>query len=233
MKINDNVLVEKMKNLIFHDGDIRPVWVGPGIGETDISEYKNYAKWANEHWGLYRGFNDLVKESDNTVILDLGCGCGFCTINLSDIFKKSILYGYDIDFESINFANEYNKNDKTEYFTENILNTDLPNSDYIFLIETLEHIKHIDHYSLIDKCLSSLKPNGLLFISTPNENSFSDAERGHIGILTPHFFEDFKKKYEKNIIEVKYFNNKKLLDEVTDFTVIEPASHFKIILKNG
>ena len=138
MKINDLNLLEEMKSLIFHDGDIRPVWVGPGLGETDDNNHKAYSKWANEHWGLYRGFVELIKESEETVILDLGCGCGFCTINLSDIFKQTVLYGYDIDDKSISFANKHNKNKKTEYYTENILKTDLPKADYIFLIETLE-----------------------------------------------------------------------------------------------
>ena len=36
-----------MKSLIFHDGDIRPVWVGPGLGETDDNNHKAYSKWAN------------------------------------------------------------------------------------------------------------------------------------------------------------------------------------------
>ena len=103
---------------------------------------------------------------------------------------------------------------------------------YIFLIETLEHIKHEEHYSLIEKCLNSLKPNGLLFISTPNENAFSNTEKGHIGILTPKFFDDFKEKYGKNIVEVKYFDNNKLLGDVVEFTVNNPSSHFKIVLKN-
>lgn len=232
MKINDLDLLEEMKGLIFHDGDIRPVWVGPGLGETDNNGHKAYSKWANEHWGLYRGFIDLIKESKETVILDLGCGCGFCTINLSDIFKQTIVYGYDIDDKSISFANKHNKNEKTEYYTENILKTELPKADYIFLIETLEHIKHEEHYGLIEKCLNSLKPNGLLFISTPNENAFSNAEKGHIGILTPKFFNDFKEKYDKNIVEVKYFDNKKLLGNVVEFTVNNPSSHFKIVLKN-
>lgn len=231
MKINDNELLVKMKNIIFHDGDVRPVWVGPKLADTDVLEFKNYSKWANEHWGLYRGFTSLIKESEETVIIDLGCGCGFCTINLSDMFKQSLLLGYDIDDKSISFTNRYNKNEKIKYYTENILNTELPKSDYIFLIETLEHIKHSEHYGLIDKCLNSLKTNGLLFISTPNENNYSNEEKGHIGILTPNFFNDFKEKYNKNIVEVKYFDNKKLLGDADKFTTDKPSSHFKIILK--
>jgi|LakMenEpi03Aug12_release.lakeMendotaPanAssembly.Ray.scaffolds.fasta_scaffold17164_11 2-polyprenyl-3-methyl-5-hydroxy-6-metoxy-1,4-benzoquinol methylase len=230
MKVNDLHLLEKMKNIIFHDGDVRPVWVGPGLGETDVREHKNYSKWANEHWGLYRAFLNEVK--DNSEILDLGCGVGFCTINLSDRFKKSRIYGYDIDEKSVDFAVEYNINDNVKYICGDILVNKLLPSDYIFLVETLEHIKHEYHYRLIDNCLDSLNENGLLFISTPNEQAFSDADRGHVGILTNKFFEEFKVKYEKNIISIEYYDNTKLLDvDVKNYTNTINGSHFKIILK--
>lgn len=232
MKINDLKLLERMKNLIFHDGDVRPVWIGPKIAETDNSEHMPYMNWANQHWGLYRGFINNVEKNKKLIILDLGCGCGFCTINLSDTFKDSEIIGYDIDEQSILFANEFNKNKKISYLSKNLLNNEFPKCDYIFLIETLEHIKHIYHYPLIDKCLNSLNKYGLLFISTPNENSFADSEKGHVGILTSKFFESFKEKYNKNILEIKYFDNKKLLETAREFTTDMPSSHFKIILKN-
>jgi 2-polyprenyl-3-methyl-5-hydroxy-6-metoxy-1,4-benzoquinol methylase len=96
----------------------------------------------------------------------------------------------------------------------------------------LEHIKHEYHYRLIDNCLDSLNENGLLFISTPNEQAFSDADRGHVGILTNKFFEEFKVKYEKNIISIEYYDNTKLLDvDVKNYTNTINGSHFKIILK--
>ncbi len=230
MVINDLKLLNDMKNIIFHDGDVRPVWVGPGLAETDVDEHKKYSKWANEHWGLYRAFLNDVK--DESTILDLGCGVGFCTINISDIFKKSVVYGYDIDKESIEFCLTYNTNNNTKYFCEDILKNDLINSDYIFLVETLEHIKHRFHYQLIDKCLSSLNEEGLLFISTPNEQTFSDNERGHVGILTNKFFEEFKIRYKNNLVSIEYYDNTKLLDEnVNNFINKTHGSHFKIVMK--
>jgi len=140
MKINDNELLVKMKNIIFNDGDVRPVWVGPKLADTDVLGFKNYSKWANEHWGLYKAF--ISKSKDNSTILDLGCGVGFCTINLSDVFKNSKIYGYDIDSVSIDFGAEYNSNENIKYFCEDIINVKLIKSDFIFLVETLEHIKH-------------------------------------------------------------------------------------------
>lgn len=230
MKINDLKLLEEMKNIIFHDGDVRPVWIGPGLGETDVIEHKNYSKWANNHWGLYRAFlNDVSDDSD---ILDLGCGVGFCTINLSDTFKKSRVYGFDIDTKSIEFGVKYNSNNNVNYFCKNIITEKLLPSDYIFLVETLEHIKHEFHYQLIDSCLESLTKDGLLFISTPNEQSYSNDERGHVGILTEKFFNLFKTKYQHNIVTIEYYDNTKLLDNDTkNYVNSINGSHFKIILK--
>lgn len=230
MKINDNDLLVKMKSIIFHDGDVRPVWVGPKLADTDVLEFKNYSKWANEHWGLYKAF--ISDMRDDSTILDLGCGVGFCTINLSDIFKNSKIYGYDIDSVSTNFGIEYNSNENIKYLCEDIINNKLIKSDFIFLVETLEHIKHQYHYTLIDNCLEALNNDGLLFISTPNEQTFVDGDRGHVGILTNEFFIKFKERYHDKIVSIEYYENTKLLDDNCDNYINKnDGSHFKIILK--
>mgnify|MGYP003951769701 CR=1 FL=1 len=228
-KINDISLLEKMKLLIFHDGDTRPVWVGGGYAETDTG-HKNYAKWANEHWALYYSFINDVDDFDNKVVLDLGCGSGFCTRNLKEIFSNSTIIGMDIDTESISFCEEHNGGEGITYSTTNIITEDITKGiDYIFFVETMEHIKHQYHNDLIDKLLSSLNKDGKLFISTPNEQTFINAERGHIGILTRHHFNEFKERYEKNMSGVDYLDNTRLLngDYITNN---DKDSHFKIVL---
>lgn len=228
-KINDISLLERMKSLIFHDGDVRPVWIGGGYAETD-TEHKNYAKWANEHWALYYSFINNIDGFDNKSVLDLGCGSGLCTRNLTELFNNSSIIGVDIDKASISFCKEHNNSDGIEYHTKNIITDDIGNNlDYIFLVETLEHIKHQYHNELIDKLLDSLNSNGKLFISTPNEQTFSDGERGHVGILTQSYFNMFKDRYSENIKSVEYLDNTKLLsgDYITNNNKM---SHFKIVL---
>jgi trans-aconitate methyltransferase len=227
--INDTPLLEKMKSLIFHDGDTRPVWVGGGYAETNTI-HKNYAKWANEHWALYYSFIDDIDEFNNKLVLDLGCGSGFCTRNLGELFNNSNIIGMDIDIESISFCKEYNGGDGIEYTTTNVVTEDINSGvDYIFFVETMEHIKHQYHNDLIDKLLSSLNDGGKLFISTPNEQTFVGGDKGHIGILTKPHFHEFKKRYEKNIKSVNYLDNTKLLngDYITND---DRMSHFKIVL---
>jgi len=210
--IDDRDFLLEMKNLTVLYDDARPVWVGPGYADTNIIEYKPYSDWANQHWAFYYGFiYKLLLENKN--ILDLGCGVGFNTINLSQLGKKCKIIGYDIDKEIIDFANIHNKNENITYINENIINNNLPTDiDYIFLVEILEHIKHALHYNLINKCLSSLKNNeSRIFLCTPNENMFLDKDRGHIGILNSNFFEQFKNRYKQNIISIEYYDNKKLI----------------------
>ncbi len=227
--IDDMSLLERMKSLIFHDGDTRPVWIGGGFAETNTN-HKNYAEWANNHWALYYSFIGDIDEFDNKLILDLGCGSGFCTRNLGEIFSNSTIIGMDIDTESIFFCEEHNGGDGIEYSTTNIINEDINKGvDYIFFVETMEHIKHQYHNDLIDKLLSSLNDGGKLFISTPNEQTFINGDRGHVGILTRPHFNEFKERYGKNIRSVEYLDNTRLLsgDYITNN---DKDSHFKIVL---
>lgn len=230
--INDLPLLELMKSLIFLNDDIRPTWIGPGFGTTDIQEMKPYANWANQHWALYYGFiKGLTPQG--TKILDLGCGVGFCTINLTETFPNADIIAYDIDREITDFAIKYNQTDKITYLTEDITKAKLPSAcDYIFLVETLEHIKHKDQYVLIDECLKSLKNDGCLFICTPDEQTFVDKDRGHIGIMTAKFFSDFTDRYANNIVSIEHYDNTKLIGYYVEEYTAKTGSHFKIILKN-
>lgn len=232
--INDANFLSEIKKLTALKGDARAVWAGAGYASSDVDQYKVYALWANNHWALYYGFIHNVLLSGKT-ILDLGCASGFATINLSQITNDCKITGYDIDAEIIDFANKYNKNENITYITENIINSDLQlDVDFIFLVETLEHIRHAYHYGLIDKCLNCLKNDeSRLFLVTPNEEKFLNDARGHIGILTTNFFNIFKSRYAKNIVSVEYYDNTKLdTHGVTEYTTKNNKnSHYKIIMK--
>lgn len=196
--INDMSLLKDMKEIIFHDGDVRPVWIGGGIAKTDVIEFSPYANWSNEHWSIYYSFFDDIDNFKSKNILDVGCGSGFCSKNLSLFFEDSKILGIDIDDISINFCEKYNSGSGITYRKESIVTFNTNNKfDYIFLIETLEHIKHEHHYNIINNLLNMLTQDGKIFICTPNEDDFSSEERGHVGILTNYYFNKFRKKYKK------------------------------------
>jgi 2-polyprenyl-3-methyl-5-hydroxy-6-metoxy-1,4-benzoquinol methylase len=233
--VDDIEFLDKMKNLIYLNDDVRPVWIGPGFASTNENDYKGFADWANKHWGLYYGFVKNDNAENDKLILDLGCGVGFCSINLTEFYSNATVEAYDIDEDIINFAKESNLHGKVIYKTENIITCNFPeNVDKIFLIETLEHIKHMHHFSLIDKCLNSLKDeNSRLYISTPNEQTFAYTERGHVGIITKYHLPKFINKYKHHIVSVSYYDNEKLSTcEPEDYTFDNnQLSHYKIIMR--
>lgn len=231
--IDDESMLQEMSNLIFLNDDIRPVWVGPGLGNTNVSGYKKFANWANEHWALYYGFHKMLTK-DNANILDIGCGSGFCTRNLSRLVDDGKIIGYDIDKTVIDFAIKYNINNNVCYHTTNVITNELPKKqDYIFMVEILEHIKHVHHNNLIDRCIESLSGDGLLFICTPKEENYEmNKERGHVGIMTTPHFNEFVKHYSTNIVSIEFFDNKNLTTG-NDYISKHDGSHYKITMNGG
>lgn len=253
-KLNDIIILQELKNSCYTGNDIRASWIADYSIDTDIPEFKNYAKWSLQHWNMYKGFlNNIVNTSEinnNSIyILDAACGIGFNTKMLLEHIPNSILFGIDLDKNSINLANKYNIDKNITYLLDDLFNCSFENKfDYIFFLEILEHIKADKHYIIIDKLLSMLKDNGRLFISTPNELDNLDAPTEHIGLLNRTRTKEFINKYNNNIVHSQFYDNLKL-DE-TEYTIDEPIStfentssgiggistapnksHFKIILK--
>lgn len=218
--------------------------------DTDVDEFKNYAKWALEHWNMYKGFLNLVEKKDKQIyILDAACGIGHNTKLLSEHIPNSILYGVDMDDNSIKLANKYNKSENIFYLLDDLFLCSFEfKFDYIFFLEILEHIKADGHHIIIDKLLNLLNDDGYLFISTPNELDNPDANTGHIGFLNRERTSQFIERYKNNIIFSSFYDNTKL--HKNDYTINEPIetyeysssgiggiegapnkSHFKIIMK--
>lgn len=236
-EVNNCFDIDQMIKLIFHDGDVRATWVGGGYAYTNLEEstgqgvpYKNYAKWANEHWAMYYSFINEIKNPKK--ILDLGCGSGFCTKNLTAIFPKSKIKAVDIDDKSIHFANKMNTHENIVYEVSDITSDDIGEGyDYIFFIETLEHIRHEHYWNVLDKCINALTPKGKLFITTPNEKQCSTGSRGHIGILVPHMFDQLVKRYRDNIQLCSYLQNSELLTcDKQGANEDASSSHYRFII---
>lgn len=237
--VNNDGDIQEMIGLIFHDGDVRPTWVGGGYAHTDIEKtthqgvpYKNYAKWANEHWAMYYSFVDGQQPQ---TILDLGCGSGFCTKNLSVVFPEAKIKATDIDHKSIEFARKMNANENITYEVSDMTSDDMGNGyDCIFFIDTLEHIRHEHHWNVLDKCLNALAPKGRLFITTPNETQCASSDRGHIGILVPIVFDRLIKRYKNNFQLCSYIQNTKLLTCDKQGINADPSSsHYRFIMKRA
>ncbi len=110
----------------------------------------------------------LLKQYKNRIILDLGCGDGKGTKELSKSFKKII--GVDYSKQAISFAKAFslNVNFKVIDFTK----TKIPKlkCDVIVCIEVMEHIKPDKLSIFIRNIANVLKKRGIVIISTPTTN---------------------------------------------------------------
>lgn len=239
--INDIDILNEFKDLIYANDDIRPTWQGGGGAHTDlIEQYYYIAHWANQHWGLYRGFlfNENINYNDPLTILDIGCGSGYCTRNLAEIFPNSQILALDIDRKCLDFCTKYNSHEIITYGKQDItLLAPMNNTfDYIFCIETLEHIAHVNHIQLVHNMLKSLKnEQSKLFISTPKSQDIErEKTKGHIGILNDEYYNIFEFNFRRFINYVRFYDMNKLTDDdPVQYTTFNPSNgSYQICLSN-
>lgn len=226
------------------DRDVRAAWIGGDRAETHYSPLIPFANWANQHRGIYKSFADFFDSIPNGKILDIGCGTGNMTDNLSRIFKSRLVYGLDLNKRVIFFAKKLNSASNIVFKVDNAFRLEYRGEfSAIFAIEILEHLDSSTHFDFIDGCLSALNPGGLLFLSTPNEPYADDAKYGHVGFLNSDRWKAFCNRYENQFVDISYIDNTKLLSQCeTPIILGAPEdyckkdglnrSHFRIVISN-
>ncbi len=176
--------------------------------EFDGEKYKQASKHQKE-WG-----NSLIsglKLQGNEVILDLGCGDGVLTEQISRLVPRGKVIGIDASVGMINTAKKLEKDNLT-FICMDINNMDFVDYfDVIFSNAALHWIK--DHKRLLINCLTALKSNGFIkwnFAGEGNCSNFFDTVKALIIEDTyKEYFSDFewpwfmpsKEEYEK-LVEV-------------------------------
>jgi ubiquinone/menaquinone biosynthesis C-methylase UbiE len=116
-----------------------------------------------KHIYAYKYASDFV---ENKLVLDLGCGVGYGTNELSN--KASLAIGIDIWKEGIRYAHK--KYNQSHFLIASALN--LPFRDSCFNIVTsfqvIEHIEKKNVIQYLHEIKRVLKNGGMLIISTPN-----------------------------------------------------------------
>lgn len=102
-------------------------------------------------------------------ILDIGCGIGYYTFELSSKFDCEV-EGIDLDAEDIKLANKIKdimKNTNVNFRVSDVLKLDYPDDsfDKIIMSEVLEHIR--DDQKVLMDLNRILKSNGYMIISSP------------------------------------------------------------------
>lgn len=99
-------------------------------------------------------------------ILDVGCNDGILSMDLKSALGARYIYGIDLDKEKLKKAQERG----VDTFFLDIDKDDLPfDADYfdaVFAGDVIEHLVDVDHF--LAELYRTLKPDGILVISTPN-----------------------------------------------------------------
>ena len=150
----------------------------------DENEVKKFSELAEKWWDVSGEFKplhiinpvrvDYIQSKINVgglEVLDVGCGGGILSEGLFDLGAK--VTGIDAAGPSLEVARIHAKNnDKDitylEITAEELLATSEKKYDVVCCLEVLEHVP--DPKALVKACISLLKPNGQLFLSTINKN---------------------------------------------------------------
>lgn len=152
-------------------------------GERQVAE--NLENIRSDHIGRYEFSKKYLKDNDK--VLDIACGVGYGTYILSNYNKTTSVLGADIASQAIDYANKYYKLPNNNFICGDCFKLRLDNNFYdkIISFETVEHIK--DDKKLIKMYYNILKEDGLLILSTPNQElmPFTPKFKFHIRHYTP------------------------------------------------
>jgi 2-polyprenyl-3-methyl-5-hydroxy-6-metoxy-1,4-benzoquinol methylase len=185
------------------------------IGNLEQLEYKGIFEMAAH--GLHPQVFELLKPflKPGTEILDFGCGQGAFSQRLAD--AGMIVDSCDINTEQIK-ATVRNKI-KLDLNKPHITDSITGKYDMVIAMEIIEHLQNPWKY--IEDCLSILKENGIIVLSTPNISSFAsrlrffmkgsliafekpDLDHGHITPLSFIQLENMFAAYKLEILKKGY-----------------------------
>lgn len=125
----------------------------------------------------------LINFHSEDLVLDIGCGPGFLSDKIEGKVKKYT--GIDPSIDFIREAKKIHPSKKNIVFFNETAEKHLDRKlqyNKIFLIDVTEHLSDKELTSLIKACSKLLKPDGSIFIHTPNRNYFLEKirEKGFI-----------------------------------------------------
>lgn len=181
------------------------------------------ANWAAAHYNYYLTFvRDFMERRGS--VLDIGSGCGQNTAMLARYAERAL--GVEPESFGHSFAVKNNRTSGAEFYS-----TEFPTGmvgrgpfDYIFCIETIEHVMYGKQVALIQAALDMLAPDGRMFITTPNETTPSGP---HIGVWSPDQCARIRAEFGERIVKWGWFSNLR----PGDGFVAKDGTHHAVVLK--
>lgn len=147
--------------------------IGTGIksmqrGERQIA--KTFSGIRTDHINRYKFAAEVLKDHQPKFILDLACGIGYGSALLASSLDNAEVCGVDIDKGAIAYANQFYRRKNNKFILADARAISIENNsiDAIVSFETIEHIDFDEE--LISKFYNLLSLNGVLIISTPNQD---------------------------------------------------------------
>ena len=123
------------------------------------------SKW---HHLKFDFFAEHIANNDH--VLDIGCGPGTLLGNLAS-FAKGV--GIDISSSQIDYANKHYQSEKCSFECFDGIRCPYEDGsfDVVTLVEVIEHLRPETVDKLFSEAYRVLKPQGRLYVSTPNYGS--------------------------------------------------------------
>jgi 2-polyprenyl-3-methyl-5-hydroxy-6-metoxy-1,4-benzoquinol methylase len=214
---------EEMDEVAYKGTDNRPVWVGPYMPMTPDPGLSAMASWARTHYKFYLAFVERFMDKKG-IVLDIGCGAGQYTAMLARYAATA--RGLDHDTKAIDFAKKHNRTTGATFRWGNFPHAIKPSErfDYLFCIETMEHVWHDEQMVFLKAAFDVLSPDGMLFITTPNEQTSSGP---HIGIWNTEHRKKVADHFGESVLYKGFISNQEPEKGFND----EPQSHLVLVVK--
>lgn len=176
-------------------------------------------KSSYEHWHRYIFAKNFVNGKN---ILDIACGEGYGAFFLAD--HASNVIGVDIDPEAIKYASKHYKKENLKYLQGDIAKLPIKLNNSIDVIVCFETIEHVDENAQLKFMLEAkrlLKKDGLLIISTPNKELYTDLQN----YKNKHHIKEFYLSEFKNFLSNKFKNVKILGHKIFNSSNIWDPEH--------
>jgi 2-polyprenyl-3-methyl-5-hydroxy-6-metoxy-1,4-benzoquinol methylase len=147
-----------------------------------------------DHHYRYHFALSFIRNGD--IVLDAACGSGYGTQYMAKNSASALVVGADRSDHALDWALSHFSYMNTVYVKADLsasFGKQLPirQFDVIVCFETVEHMK--DDRSFIKELYDSLKENGILLISAPNENIIPHLVNPYfIGGVNPHHYRHYK-----------------------------------------
>jgi len=186
------------------------------VERLDLDSAESSDLLVNEHWLRYKYIREHLTTEK---VLDIACGSGYGSYYLS-LNNNLKVIGADVNGNSISKAKETYQKDNLKFQVANALSLPFKDSsfDSIVSLETIEHFNVNDQKLYLQELKRVLKPEGKLWLSTPNSQASKHRNPWHLKEL------DFN---ELQDILMKNFRYYKILKQGTALATVISSDDVK------